>query len=219
MVDTINDAECVHVSYLQRFAKAPRLQEARQLNRLLSWIKSNLTALGIRFKRLAPPLRLVCISDSAFKALEFEGLAMRGYVAVLVSADAEPLRAGQDLNCAILDFYSRKQQHVVRSTFAAELHALLDACSQAALLAVTLTEVIRGGSTAGQLLQWQRMGDFAFPTDAVIDAKAVFDALNAEVVKTPAERHLLLPLLAAKELLDRGELARLLLVRHEGDAG
>ena len=109
----------------------------------------------------------------------------------------------------VLDFYSRKQQHVVRSTFAAELHALLDASSQAVLLAVTLTEVLRGGAPAAELLRWQRIGDFAVPVDVVIDAKAVFDALNAEVVKTPAERHLLLPLLAAKELIDRRILDRL----------
>ena len=41
-------------------------------------------------------------------------------------------------------------------------------------------------------------------------AKAALDALNAEVVKTPAERHLLLPLLAAREMLDRHLVDRLL---------
>ena len=69
--------------------------------------------------------------------------------------------------------------------------------------------MIRCGVPRSELLQWQRFGDVAFPVDAVIDAKAVFDALKAEVVKTPAERHLLLPMLAAKELLNRGVLSKL----------
>ena len=56
------------------------------------------------------------------------------------------------------------------------------------------------------------MGNVDVPVGAVIDARAVFDALNAEVVKTPAERHLLLPLLAAREMLDRRLIDRLLWV-------
>ena len=98
----------------------------------------------------------------------------------------------------------------MRSTFAAELHELLDASSQAVLLAMTLQEVARGGADAAELLRWQRMGDLDIPIDVAVDAKAVFDALNAEVIKTPAERHLLLPLLAAREMMDLHLVDRLL---------
>eukprot|EP00969_Alexandrium_andersonii_P121657 5378615-Alexandrium_andersonii.AAC.1 len=69
----------------------------------------------------------MAVSDSAFEALEFEGLAMRGYVAMLVEADLKLPSAGGALRGVVLDWYSRKQAHVVRSTFAAELHTLLDA--------------------------------------------------------------------------------------------
>ena len=42
-----------------------------------------------------------------------------------------------------------------------------------------------------------------------MDAKAVFDTLKAEAIKAPVERDLILPLLAATELLDHGVLSRL----------
>ena len=38
------------------------------------------TKLGIRYRRLVGPIKLMVITDAAFKALEYEGLAMRGCI-------------------------------------------------------------------------------------------------------------------------------------------
>ena len=70
-------AICIYVSYLQRHTQAPTMKHVRDSNRLLRWIKKNLKQLGVRFNRLAEPLRLVALSESAFKAQEYNGLVMR----------------------------------------------------------------------------------------------------------------------------------------------
>eukprot|EP00959_Pyramimonas_sp_CCMP1952_P024050 504596-Pyramimonas_sp.AAC.1 len=44
----------------------------------------------------------------------------------------------------MLDWYSRKQNNVVRSTYAAELMALLDALGTGTLMNVALTEISEG---------------------------------------------------------------------------
>ena len=90
-------AICIYVAALQRSTQAPTLKHVKDANRLLEWIRKNLKQLGVRFKRLAEPLRLVCLSDSAFKAQEFEGLVMRGCVIFLASATpAENSKDGTD---------------------------------------------------------------------------------------------------------------------------
>ena len=107
-------AICIYVAYLQRKGKAPTVKDVRSLNRLLGWIKRMGTKLGIRYRRLVGPIKLMVITDAAFKALEYEGLAMRGCIVVAMGRVA--LETGKKYQCTVLDFYARKQTHVVRST-------------------------------------------------------------------------------------------------------
>ena len=79
-------AVCVYVASLQRHTQAPTVGHVRNANRLLLWIRKNLTRLGVRYQRLREPLRLIALSDSAFKAQDYDGLVMRGCVIVLVEA-------------------------------------------------------------------------------------------------------------------------------------
>ena len=79
-------AVCVYVAFLQRHTKAPNLGHVRSANRLLLWIRKNLTRLGVRYRRLQEPLRLIALSDSAFKAQDYDGLVMRGCVIMLAEA-------------------------------------------------------------------------------------------------------------------------------------
>ena len=154
-------AICIYVAALQRSTQAPTLKHVKDANRLLEWIRKNLKQLGVRFKRLAEPLRLVCLSDSAFKAQEFEGLVMRGCVIFLASATpagnskdgtdshcCKPWSTGTTVNVQLLDWYSKKHTRVVRSTYAAELLSLLDAVNQGHVLKLCLHEVICGAQTA-----------------------------------------------------------------------
>ena len=65
-----------------------------------------------------------------------------------------------------------------------------------------LTEINVGAMTAQQLLQHISNQKEMIPTFAFVDAKAVFDSLTAEVVKTPHDKHLLLHALAMREFLE-----------------
>ena len=51
------------------------------------------------------------------------------------------LQTGEKFQCTVLDFYARKQTHVVRSTFAAELMAMIDAVQVGSLINLVLTEL------------------------------------------------------------------------------
>jgi hypothetical protein len=201
---------CVYVAHLQRHLQAPQVQHVKQINRLLKWIKSTLSRLGVRYTALGDrPVRLAVITDSAFQALEFEGLAMRGCVLMLVAADRPPTSTGLTLDCVVLDWFSRKQVHVVRSTFAAELHAMMDAVGQALLLNASITEILEGGLDAAQLAKRSESGDLQLAVDVYVDAKSVMTALAANPVKVPAEKTLYLHLLACRPWIDRGMLASL----------
>ena len=209
-------AICIYVAALQRSTQAPTLKHVKDANRLLEWIRKNLKQLGVRFKRLAEPLRLVCLSDSAFKAQEFEGLVMRGCVIFLASATpagnskdgtdshcCKPWSTGTTVNVQLLDWYSKKHTRVVRSTYAAELLSLLDAVNQGHVLKLCLHEVISGAKTATQLLNKQQ---FAIPLDAGVDARSVFDSATAQQIRTPADKQLMLHVRALREQLEDGQI-------------
>jgi hypothetical protein len=159
----------------------------------------NTPKLGLRYNKLEEPLELTVISDSAFKALDYQGLVMRGCVVVL--REAGQLKKGTRCKVQVLDWYSKKHTHVVRSTYAAELHSLLDAVNQGLVLIYALTELRSGALTALDLVKRLGAGDWAIPMSACIDAKAVFDNIVADVVKTPYDKHLLVHALAVREFL------------------
>ena len=69
-------AICIYVAFLQRQTQSPTLGHVRRANRVLRWIKRNKGRLGIWFRRLKPPLRVVTLSDSAFNARDYQGLVI-----------------------------------------------------------------------------------------------------------------------------------------------
>ena len=109
------------------------------------------------------------ISDSAINAHEYEGLVMRGCVVLL--AEAKPLDAGAEFRCHVIGWYSKKHDHVVRSTYAAELHSLLDAINQGIVIAYCLTEVMKGSMTALELATRFYTGNLAIKVGSIVDAK------------------------------------------------
>ena len=191
----------VYVSYLQRHLKEPTIQHLRDLNRLVQWVKTHPQSLC--FKALVPPLRLVAVSDSSFSAGDTQGLVMRGYILLLAGAEADSTTAPGG-RCQVLDWYARKQPHVCRSTFAAELHAALDATGQAVLVQSALTEIAQGPRTAQQLRDAQLAGTLWPPMHLCIDAQSLFDAVAAQNATTPADRTMMVHLLALRELVRDG---------------
>ena len=143
-------AICVYVAYLQRHTKAPTLGHVRRGNRLLRWIRREKTRLSVWFRKLQGPLRLVTLSDSAFKAQDYQGLVMRGCIILLVEAGSieksggspPAIKTGQEVRCQVLDWHARKHSRVVRSTCAAELLSLIDAVGQGHLIASCLDEAL-----------------------------------------------------------------------------
>jgi len=127
----------------------------------------------------------------------------------MISATA-PLPTDSAWECVCLDWYARKHTHVVRSTFAAELYALLDAVGQGISLNMTVTEIFQGALTVQELAQKQETGGLYPQLDAFIDAKAVFDGIAADPVKPPAERNLYIHLLAAKDMIQKRLISRLI---------
>ena len=95
------------------------------------------------------------MSDSAFKAQDYQGLVMRGCIIVLAelgsvrnsSSQDVSLQPGQDVRCQVLDWYARKHSRVVRSTYAAELLSLLDAVGQGNMVTTALDEIHSGVET------------------------------------------------------------------------
>eukprot|EP00971_Amphidinium_carterae_P176268 3494277-Amphidinium_carterae.1 len=95
----------------------PLMKHARDLNLLVRWLKRK--PIAMQFKALEDQSTLWCLADSAFQAREHDGLAVKA--CVLLLGGSKPGGPVQ-----IVDWYSRKQTHVCRSTYAAELHALSD---------------------------------------------------------------------------------------------
>ncbi len=101
----------------------------------------------------------------------------------------------------VLEFYTRKQRRVCRSTFSAELHALADAVESDKLRNLTLTEIFAPNITAQVLDKGERTGTLVFPIKACADAKNLFDAIAAADTKQPIESSLVSILLQLKKSL------------------
>jgi hypothetical protein len=111
----------------------------------------------------------------------------------------------------VLDWFSRRHTHVVRSTFAAELHSMLDSAGLAICLNATWTEIFsKQKLTPSMIARMQDNGELALPMDMFIDARSVRDAIAADHIKVPAEKTLYIHVLAGRDLLDRNLFERLI---------
>ena len=155
------------------------------------------------YHKLSGPLVIYAVGDSAFSAGEYEGLALRGGFVLVAERDAsgKPKLGGK---AQVLDYYCRKHTRVCRSTFTAELHNLVDICNQALILRSMLVELEVRPTSPSQLADIIDTGQHMISVEAVVDARAVYDAVTADVVKTPDDKHMLLHALKLREWLDRG---------------
>ena len=192
----------VYVGHLQRNAKKPNAGHLRLLNKIVKWMKRRPCSLV--YKHVPPPLRLLVLSDSAYRAAEPDCLALRAAILAIVT-DGHKL--GGPLH--VLDFYSRKQTLVSRSTFSAELLGLADAASSGLHLQSLLEEVFFGARSADALVQAQTAGTMQVPLDVAVDAMAVWQAVTAEELKPPTERHMFLHVKAFRDKLDAGSIRTL----------
>ena len=109
----------------------------------------------------------------------------------------------------VIEHYSRKQKRVVRSTFAAELHALIDAIEHGKLLMFALCEIYCGALKASELQQVEEIGRWPIPLEAVVDAYAVYSTALKLESKNPSEETLITLVSILREALMTGRLSTL----------
>ena len=152
------------------------------------------TKASVRYNKPSGTLVVACISDSAFQTKEPDCLALRGGIVALLETGADQQAPGGALH--VLEFYSRKQKRVTRSTFGAELHSLSECAELGMLLAGCIHEVRHGACPAGKLAQLESTGSFGVFVHAFLDAESVFSAVTASEMSVPTEANLLYPLKA-----------------------
>ena len=107
------------IGFLQRGAHKPTRQHLAQANKILKHLKANPT-IGVFYRKLRGPLRMVVVADSAYKSAEDEAgcLALKGYLILLVGSDqtASHFPGG---NCVVLEWVPRKFSTVALSSFVA----------------------------------------------------------------------------------------------------
>ena len=99
------DISC-YVGSLQRAAHTPLHSHVIRCNRVLAWCRR--TPLPTVFKRLKTPLRLVGVSDAAFKRVDPSGLVVRGSTTLLCSDNSWSV-PGSD--CHVLDFFCPRSRN------------------------------------------------------------------------------------------------------------
>lgn len=104
----------VYVTALQRECQKPKPIHVRRLNLLLRWMQRN--PRGLRYRPMTKyPDALVQYSDSGFKARSEDGLSVRGMLSLRMNS--EDLKSPSDAPCHLLEYVSKSQRHVTRSTF------------------------------------------------------------------------------------------------------
>ena len=196
---------CIYVQALQRRAHKPRVVDCKKLNLVVRYLKRYKCSLW--YAMMDKYKRVVCWSDSAFKAIpdEGSGLAIRGTCIVL--QDSEELSC---MHCHLIEFLARRQKRVVRSTFSAELNGLLDNLEQAILVQIAVHEVMVGTKRLlTNLKDDAENGKLQPGLDCVVDARALFDAVASADPCTPLECSLKLHLLDIRDKLARGIIQKL----------
>ena len=197
----------VFVTALQRESHQARVVHVKRLNLLLKWAQANPRKLT--YPVMEYPDMLLQISDSSYKAKAEDGLSVRGLVSVRVCASG--VNEGlPKVACHVLDYVSKAQRHVTRSTFSSELFAATDAVDSGLLQTVALHELVHGVLTPGDAKKLIE-GDISCFTDLGlgIDARSVSSAIVAPNVKVPAEPSLLLHVCWIRALLARKRLKQL----------
>ena len=194
---------CVFVNRLQRNQREPSFRDVKDVNKLTRWVQRQSSV--TRFERMTPPLAIAVLSDAAYRADDDDCLALRAAVAVLIEVrDGVP---GGKMH--LLDFYSRKQTRVNRSTFSAELNALLEAVDLGIVLCCFVSEVIDGPRPALEIAKSVDSGALPIDLHLLGDAHAVFSAICAAEISVPNEKTMLFAVKAVRDYIDSRKITAL----------
>ncbi len=195
----------IYVQALQRHNHSPSTANVLRMSKVCRWVKRR--PFFLLYEQLqTPELRIITISDAAFRREDETGLATRGAQICLgeLHGDHPGGRVHQ------LEWYSKRQRRITRSTFGAELNALGDGHEQAKVIGFAFCELMsRTLLTARDLCLMDDNGTWPIQLHAAIDCRSVFDAVANEEPKKPTESSLIMLLLQIKEQLSSGSLRKL----------
>ena len=198
------------ISARQRYNSAPLVIHAKRLNKLLRWIQQTPKRLNYGKLKISGESRqaepadthLRVISDAAFKREAETGFSLRGAVSARCPGTSTASFT-TSAPCHLLEWTSKGQRHVTRSTFSAELLSAGDTLDHGLLMVQQLHEIQTGETTCSQARDARLRGGFSVPMALYIEAYSVFAAITATFVNTPAEKSLLCHVQFIRELLDR----------------
>lgn len=197
----------VFTAALQRKLQSPTGRDIIHLNRILAYLKRK--PLKRFYRKVDRPWKVYVISDSSFKGSEDDALAMRSGIIAFGNKDG-PVVGSNPIQ--IIEYVSKKQSRVCRSTYTAELYSALDLVGLASNINSAMTEVLTGCKSASKMVDLQENGQNALQMDVVLDARAVFDSVAAADVKATTDKLMLLHALKLKELLALRVASRMLWV-------
>ena len=91
-----------------------------------------------------------------------------------------------------------------RSTFSAELNALLEAIDLGLVLSCFVTEVLQGATSAMEVARTIQDGTLETAVHVIGDAHAVFEAVTATEISVPNEKSMLFAVRAVSDYLRNG---------------
>jgi hypothetical protein len=122
---------------------------------------------------------------------------MRGCIVSL--CEERPGTCGGKMH--VLEWYSRRQRRVTRSTFAAELQGAADGYEQTRVICFALCAIILPSASVRELMSLEERGALPLHVELCTDCKSLFDSLASEEVRTPTEGSLVMVLHMMKEQL------------------
>ena len=127
----------------------------------------------------------------------------------MLVTDAPDRPASPDGRCHVLEYASKRQRRVQRSTYSAELNGVIDTVETGILIQIAFHQILYGcddsPTTMARMLEEGRLQP---PLDCVCDARAVFDSIAASDVCDPAECSLKLHLLSIRDKILVGIIKR-----------
>ena len=109
----------------------------------------------------------------------------------------------------MLEFYSRKQKRVVRSTLGAECRALSDGVDLGKVICSAVHELLCGPMTTVEARDTEINGGCGVPLEACTDARSLFETLQIQEPKAPTEVAMVFDLMALRESLECHRLSKL----------
>ena len=184
------------VSLLCGEVSAATVSTATQANKLLRFAKAN-SDVGLQFSDLGQlhELCMIALSDAAWgvrKNHESQG----GYFVLLMNVKA--LQGQLDQPYVVLDWRSYKLPRISRSSLNSEAQACAGAMDALEYLLIFW----HGYMTPGFELRHLDVHDIQMQSALVVDAKALYDSLKAEVPQMQGDRRSKIEVMVVKQKMD-----------------